>query len=174
LGGERPGVGPLSVDVHELLEVGVEELEDEVEDGLAVLVGLLDGEELDEVEGVGEEVEEGDLAESGGRDALLVHLEAGLLERHQLARHLVLRLVHLAVGAFPDLLQLLVLLQDVHRRHRRKGEGETLVLVRSEEGEWWLGDLILKLGRGNEKKKGSSGWESPPLDEHGPRGQWLG
>jgi hypothetical protein len=102
LGGERPRVGPLPVDVHELLEVGVEELEDEVEDGLAVLVGLLDGEELDEVEGVGEEVEEGDLAEGGGRDALLVHLEAGLLERHQLPRHPVLRLVPCTRCPSPD------------------------------------------------------------------------
>ena len=102
--GERPGVGPPAVDVEVLLEVGVEELEDEVEDGLAVLGGLLDGEEADDVDGVGEEVEEGDLAERGGRDALLVHLEAGLLERHELARGLVLRLVHLAVGALPDLL----------------------------------------------------------------------
>ena len=73
--GERPGVGPPAVDVKVLLEVGVEELEDEVEDGLAVLGGLLDGEEADDVDGVGEEVEEGDLAERGGRDALLVHLE---------------------------------------------------------------------------------------------------
>jgi hypothetical protein len=134
VGGERPCVGPPSVDVHEFLEVGVEELEDEVEHGLAVLVGLLDGEELDDVEGVGEEVEEGDLAERGGRDALLVHLEAGLLERHQLARRLVLRLVHLAVGALPDLLQLLVLSHDVHRRIDRAactggagGEGSGVV-----------------------------------------------
>ena len=111
--GERPGVGPPAVDVEVLLEVGVEELEDEVEDGLAVLGGLLDGEEADDVDGVGEEVEEGDLAERGGRDALLVHLEAGLLERHELARGLVLRLVHLAVGALPDLLQLLVFVHDV-------------------------------------------------------------
>ena len=43
--GQRPGVGPPAVDVEVLLEVGVKELEDEVEDGLAVLGGLLDGEE---------------------------------------------------------------------------------------------------------------------------------
>jgi hypothetical protein len=115
LGGERPRVGPLPVDVHELLEVGVEELEDEVEDGLAVLVGLLDGEELDEVEGVGEEVEEGDLAEGGG------HLEAGLLERHQLPRHPVLRLVPCTRCPSPD-------------RAAKVKEGETHSLVRSEEG----------------------------------------
>lgn len=110
VGGEGARVGALAVGVDELLEVGVEELEDEVEDGLAVLGGLLDGEEADDVERLGEQPEDGDLAQRGGRDPLLVHLQPRLLQRHQLPRRPVLRLVHLPVRPFPHLLQLLVLL----------------------------------------------------------------
>ena len=129
--GERPGGGSPTVDIEVLLEIGVEELEDEVEDGLAVLGGLLDGEESDDVDGVGEEVEEGDLAERGGRDPFLVHLEPGLLQRHQLPRRLVLRLVHLPVRPLTDLLELLVLVHDVdlHRRPTRIDRRLLLLLV---------------------------------------------
>lgn len=62
------------------------------------------------MKGVGEELEEGDLAEGGGWDALLVHLEPRLLQGDELARHPVPRLVHLPVRPLPNLLDLLVLL----------------------------------------------------------------
>lgn len=60
----------------------------------------------------GKHAEEGDLAERGGRNALVILREAGLLEGDDLAGGLLPRLVDLAVRSFPDLLQLLV---RVHR-----------------------------------------------------------
>lgn len=108
-----PRIGALAVGIDKLLEIGVEILEDEVEVGLgtAILVGVdvLDAEEADDVEGLREHLEEGDLTESGGRDAFLVHFEPGLLEGDKLAAGLVFGLVDLAVCAFTDLLKLLVL-----------------------------------------------------------------
>lgn len=70
---------------------------------------MFDAEEADDVERLGQHLEERDLAESGGRDAFFVHLQASLLQGDQLAGGFVLGLVHLAVGPFPDLLELLVL-----------------------------------------------------------------
>lgn len=107
-GGHGPRVRGLAVGIDELLEIGVEILEDEVEKRLVVLLEVLDAEKANDVEGLGEEVEEGDLAEGGGRDAFLVHFEASLLESHHLATGFLLRLVHLAVGAFAHLLELFV------------------------------------------------------------------
>ena len=54
-------------------------------------------------------LEERDLADGGGRDALVLLLEADLLERDRLVGGLVQRLVHHPVRALPDLLLLLVL-----------------------------------------------------------------
>jgi len=54
-------------------------------------------------------LEEGDLADGGGRDALVLLLEADLLERDRLVGVAVLALVHHPVRALPDLLRLLVL-----------------------------------------------------------------
>jgi hypothetical protein len=54
-------------------------------------------------------LEEGDLADGGGGDALVLLLEADLLERDRLVGDPVQRLVHHPVRAFPDLLLLLVL-----------------------------------------------------------------
>ena len=54
-------------------------------------------------------LEERDLADGGGRDALVLLLESDLLERDRLVGDLVHRLVHHPVGALPDLLLLLVL-----------------------------------------------------------------
>lgn len=56
-------------------------------------------------------LEERDLADGGGRDAL-VHVDADLLERDRLLGGLVQPLVHLPVRALPDLLPLLVFLQQ--------------------------------------------------------------
>lgn len=112
-GGKRPGVRALAVRINELLEIRVDVLEDEVKQGLAVLllaVDVLDAEEADDVEGLGQHLEQGDLPECGRRHAFLVHLQPRLLRGHQLSSLLVLRLVHLPVRAFPYLLQLLVFL----------------------------------------------------------------
>jgi hypothetical protein len=54
-------------------------------------------------------LEEGDLADGGGGDALVLLLEADLLERDRLVGVAVLALVHHPVRALPDLLHLLVL-----------------------------------------------------------------
>jgi hypothetical protein len=54
-------------------------------------------------------LEEGDLADGGGRDALVVLLQPDLLERDRLVGVPVLALVHHPVRALPDLLHLLVL-----------------------------------------------------------------
>ena len=110
VGRHRAGIRALAVRVDELLEVGVEELEDEVEHGLGGLggvfagVGVLDGEESDDVERLREHLEERDLTEGRRRDSFLVHLEPSLLQSDQLACGLVLGLVDLAVRALADLL----------------------------------------------------------------------
>jgi len=54
-------------------------------------------------------LEEGDLADGGGGDALVLLLEADLLERDRLVGVEVLALVNHPVRALPDLLHLLVL-----------------------------------------------------------------
>ncbi|GMN65508.1 hypothetical protein TIFTF001_034584 [Ficus carica] len=56
IGRQRPRIGAFAVEIDEFLEIGVEVLEDEVEDGLGGLggvlavVGVLDAEEADDVE----------------------------------------------------------------------------------------------------------------------------
>mmetsp|Transcript_56948 Transcript_56948/g.180181 ORF Transcript_56948/g.180181 Transcript_56948/m.180181 type:complete len:344 (+) Transcript_56948:281-1312(+) len=113
-GGAGQRVGRATArEVHVLLEVRVEVLEDQVEDGLVVLLHVLDREEANHVDALAEHLQEGDLAKGGGRDALLLHLEAGLLQGHQLAGLAAAGLVHLAIGALPDLLELLVLIHGV-------------------------------------------------------------
>lgn len=64
--------------LHVLLQVEVEELEDEVE---LVAVGVDNVEEAHDV-GVAHLLEEGDFADGGGGDALVLGLEADLLQRH--------------------------------------------------------------------------------------------
>jgi hypothetical protein len=74
-------------------------------------------------------LEEGDLADGGGGDALVLLLEADLLERDGLVGVAVLGLVHHPVRALPDLLHLLVLRRTrasddiTGRRLRRKWSG---------------------------------------------------
>lgn len=110
-GREWPGIGALAVGIDKLLQIGVEVLEDEVKEGFAVFVeGVLDAEEADDIEGLGEHLEERDLSKSGGRDSLLVHLKTGLLQGHHLSALLVFRLIHLPVRSFTYLLQFLVFL----------------------------------------------------------------
>lgn len=58
----------------------------------------------DDVGIAGEHAEDGDLAESGGRDALVVLVEASLLEGHDLPRRPLSRPVHLPVRPLSDLL----------------------------------------------------------------------
>lgn len=107
--GPRTRTFPVRID--ELLEIGVEVLEDEVEDGLAFLaVDVLNAEKPYDVERLREHLQKRDLAERGGRDAFFVHLQTRLLQRDQLACGLVLGLIDLAVRAFSYLLQLLVFL----------------------------------------------------------------
>ena len=102
---ERPRVGGFAERIDEFLEVGVEVLEDEVEVGLRRgLEDVLDAEEADDVEGGGEHLEEGDLAERRGRDAFLVDLEARFLERDELSGGFLDGFVDFAVGSFADFL----------------------------------------------------------------------
>lgn len=102
---ERPRVGGFAERIDEFLEVGVEVLEDEVEVGLrGGLEDVLDAEEADDVEGGGEHLEEGDLAERRGRDAFLVDLEARFLERDELSGGFLDGFVDFAVGSFADFL----------------------------------------------------------------------
>lgn len=56
-------------------------------------------------------LEERDLADGGGRDALLVRLQPDLFHRHDFARHLVQPLEDHPVGPLPDLLQFAEILQ---------------------------------------------------------------
>lgn len=110
IGRQRPRIGAFAVGIDEFLEIGIEVLEDEVEDGLGGLggvlavVGVLDAEEADDVERLREHLEERNLPESRRRNAFLVHFETSLLESDQLAGRFVLRLVDLPVRAFADLL----------------------------------------------------------------------
>jgi hypothetical protein len=67
-------------------------------------------------------LEERDLADGGGRDALVLLLEADLLERDRLVGGLVQRLVHHPVRALPDLLHLLVLKQQQQHARTRRAE----------------------------------------------------
>ena len=64
--------------LHVFLEIQVEELHDEVE---LVAVGVDDVEEAHDV-GVAHLLQQGDLADGGRRDALVLGLESDLLERH--------------------------------------------------------------------------------------------
>jgi hypothetical protein len=73
-------------------------------------------------------LEEGDLADGGGGDALVLLLEADLLERDRLVGDPVQRLVHHPVRAFPDLLLLLVL----HTQTREIRAGESRLGIRIE------------------------------------------
>lgn len=60
LGGrERGGVGALAVGIDEFFEIGIEVLKDEVKEGLAVLlvVQVLNGEEANDVDRIGEHLE---------------------------------------------------------------------------------------------------------------------
>ena len=87
------------IQLHVLLEVLVEELEDEKE--LVVLV--YDVEQLDDVEVV-ELLEQRDLAYGRARHAVRLRVEADALERDHGAARVVLGLVHHAVRALADLL----------------------------------------------------------------------
>lgn len=123
---KRPRVWPFAVGIDVFLEIGVEVLEDEVEEGfrrrrrvvgggggvVVVVFGgfvdVLDFEEADDVDGLGEHLEEGDFAEGGRRDAFFVHLETGFLESDDLAGGFLFGFVDFAVCAFSYLLQFLV------------------------------------------------------------------
>ena len=71
---EGPRVGALAMRVDVLFEIGFEVLEDEVEERLAVFVeGVFDAEEVDDVERLGEYLEQGDFAERGWGNAFFVH-----------------------------------------------------------------------------------------------------
>ena len=108
---EGPRIGALAMRVDELFEIGFEVLEDEVEERLAVFVeGVLDAEEADDVERLGEHLEQGDFAERGWGNAFFVHFETGFLEGDDFAALLVFSFVHLPVRSFSHLLQFLVLL----------------------------------------------------------------
>ena len=87
--------------LHVLLEVKLAVLEAEVELVVAGHVG--DVLELDDVR-VGELLEEGDLAQRGAGDALVLALELDLLQRRDLAGLLVRGDVDLAKGALAELL----------------------------------------------------------------------
>ena len=67
-------VGALAVAVHPLLHVGGEVLEDQVEHGLAGLLDVLDGQQLDHMVGLGQHLQQGHLAQGGRGHALLLHL----------------------------------------------------------------------------------------------------
>lgn len=69
------GVGGLAIRIDELLEICVEVLKYEVEEGFAGLaVNVLDAEKADHVKGLGQHLKQRHLSEGGGRNALLVHL----------------------------------------------------------------------------------------------------
>jgi hypothetical protein len=92
-----------------LLEVGVHVLKDEPEYGLPLLVlPLLEVDETHHVRVLRQHPQQRHLPQRGGRHALVVLEKPRLLQRHDLARHLLPRLVHLPVRALPDLLQLLI------------------------------------------------------------------
>lgn len=106
--GEVVLVGP-----QELLEVLLDELEDEVE----LLLGrLVDHVQQRDDRGVVQLFEDRDLSHRRRGHAFFFVLEADLLERDDLVRHRVARLVDHAVGAFAQLVELLVALLGVHSR----------------------------------------------------------
>jgi len=128
LGSKGPSIRALAVGVYELLEVSVEVLEYEVEDGLGEGVGgglvgfgnlvhVFDGEEAHDVDGLGEKLQKRDLSERRRRHALLVHLQTRLLQRHHVAASFLACLVHFPIGSFSHLLQLLVLLHFRYSLH---------------------------------------------------------
>jgi len=130
LGREGPNIRALAVGIYELLEVSIEVLEDEVEDGLGEgggggllgfgdLIDMFDGEESHDVDGLGEKLQKRDLSESRRRHALLVHLQPRLLQRHHVAGSFLSCLVHFPIRSFPHLLQLLVLLHFRYSLHHR-------------------------------------------------------
>ncbi len=101
-------VGP-----QELLEVLLHELEDQVE----LLLGrLVDHVQQRDDRRVVQLFEDRDLSHRRRRHALLLVLEPDLLQRDDLVRHRVARLVHHAVGAFAQLVQLLVALFGIQSR----------------------------------------------------------
>ena len=107
---EGPRVGALAMRIDELFEIGFEVLEDEVEERLAVFVeGGFDAEEADDVERLGEHLEQGDFAERGRGNTFFVHFETGFLQGDDFAALLVFSFVHLPVRSFSHLLQFLVL-----------------------------------------------------------------
>lgn len=101
--------------VDELLEIGIKVFEYKIEVslggrsiGFGRRINVLDTEEANDVERLGEHLEEGNLSEGSGRDAFLVHFQSSLLQSYQLSTRFLLRLVHLAVRSFSYLLKLLV------------------------------------------------------------------
>ena len=81
-------------------------------------VGLEDVLQLHDV-AVAQLAQDRDLAQRRGRHAVVLAVEPHLLERHELAGHDVLRLVHDAVRALAKLLQLAVLVVRLRRPARR-------------------------------------------------------
>jgi hypothetical protein len=121
-------VGAIAPD--ELLQVGVHVLEDEVQDGLPLLVdALLEVEQADHVRVLRQHPQQRDLPQRGGRHALVVLGEPRLLERHDPARRLLPGLVHLPVRALPHLLQLLVQIHGAQSAARRRGRRRRSRLV---------------------------------------------
>mmetsp|Transcript_29447 Transcript_29447/g.80815 ORF Transcript_29447/g.80815 Transcript_29447/m.80815 type:complete len:353 (+) Transcript_29447:448-1506(+) len=91
--------------VEHLLQVLVEILEDERQ----LLLGVDNVVKADDV-GVLQLLEDGYLTDRRRRDALVLRLEANLLERDEVTRKAVLCLVHDAISALTNLLDLLILL----------------------------------------------------------------
>jgi hypothetical protein len=130
-----------AVSPDELLEVGVHVLEDQVEDGLPLLIhALLEVQQAHHVRVLRQHPQQGDLPHRGGGHALVVLGEPRLLQRHDPPRRLLPRPVHLPVGPLSDLLQLLV---EVHRAlptassraRRRRHRRFRLVLDRRHRGD---------------------------------------
>ena len=77
---EGPRIGPLAMRIDELLKIGFEVLKDEVEKRLAVFVeGVFDAEKADDIERLGEHLEQGDFAERCWGNTFFVHFEMGLM-----------------------------------------------------------------------------------------------
>jgi len=138
-----------AVPPDELLEVGVHVLEDEEEDGLALLVGaLLEVEQAHHVRVLRQHPQQRDLPQRGGGHALVVLGEPRLLQRHDPARRLLPSLVHLPVRALAHLLQLLVQVhgaQPAARGRRRRRRRLRLVLERRHRSR--AGAPVLSLSR---------------------------
>ena len=90
-----------SVLVHVLLEVVLEKLKHEVQ----LLLAVNDVLQPDDVL-VLQLLEQGNLADCSGGHALILRVEADLLERNHLLAHAVARLVHHTVRSLADLFQL--------------------------------------------------------------------